>query len=324
MLQAMRRNTEQGILTKKNKNSMGLIRNARELEMPKTMTIMIYGQAGCGKTTLALGAEKPLLLDFDGGVRRVRTEHLADVGTVQVQRWQDVIDVLSDSESISGFSTIVVDTVGKMIDFIQDYECNGRQPRIQDWGRINKDVKWFCQELSKMGKDVIFIAHRTMEKRGEDMVFIPNVRSKNYNDIVTDLDLLGYMEMRSVQGVQTRSITFDPTSENDGKNTCGLPSVIRIPVAGAKNTFLRDSVIKAFRDVYREKEKAVKEYAAEVEEMERTVAQITDAEGANKFCAALKGQSYGNDLLVRVRDMLRMRVAELGLRYDKETKVYSA
>lgn len=37
---------------------------------------MIYGQAGMGKSTVALSAPKPLLLDFDNGVKRMNMAHL--------------------------------------------------------------------------------------------------------------------------------------------------------------------------------------------------------------------------------------------------------
>lgn len=51
---------------------------------------MIYGQAGMGKSTVALSAPKPLLLDFDNGVKRMNMAHLENIDTVQVTSWNDV------------------------------------------------------------------------------------------------------------------------------------------------------------------------------------------------------------------------------------------
>ena len=45
---------------------MSLIKKSNELVIPTTVKMMIYGQAGMGKSTVALSAPKPLLLDFDG------------------------------------------------------------------------------------------------------------------------------------------------------------------------------------------------------------------------------------------------------------------
>ena len=58
---------------------MSLIKKSNELTISPTLKMMVYGQAGMGKTTFALSAPKPLLLDFDNGVKRVNLQHLDGV-----------------------------------------------------------------------------------------------------------------------------------------------------------------------------------------------------------------------------------------------------
>ena len=62
---------------------MSLIRKSTELNIPTNVKMMIYGQAGMGKSTVALSAPKPLLLDFDNGVKRMNMAHLENIDTVQ-------------------------------------------------------------------------------------------------------------------------------------------------------------------------------------------------------------------------------------------------
>ena len=93
---------------------MSLIKKSNELVIPTTVKMMIYGQAGMGKSTVALSAPKPLLLDFDNGVKRMNMAHLENIDTVQVTSWSDVQQVLQ--EDLSAYQTIVVDTIGKMMD----------------------------------------------------------------------------------------------------------------------------------------------------------------------------------------------------------------
>ena len=120
---------------------MSLIKKSNQLSIPRNIKGMIYGQAGMGKTTLALSSPKPLLLDFDNGVKRVNNAHLGDnVGIVQVNNWLEVLTLLNqEREAINEYETIVVDTVGKMMDFIISYRCGNRSPKIQDWSNINND-----------------------------------------------------------------------------------------------------------------------------------------------------------------------------------------
>ena len=95
---------------------MSLIKKSSELIIPETIKMMIYGQAGMGKTTLALSAPAPLLIDFDGGVKRVNLSHLDGVDIVQVTNWQEVNQLFN--EDLTAYQSVVVDTIGKMMDFI--------------------------------------------------------------------------------------------------------------------------------------------------------------------------------------------------------------
>ena len=206
---------------------MSLIKKSNELVLPTTIKMMIYGQAGMRKTTTALSAPAPLLLDFDNGVKRVNMSHLDGVDIVQITSWDDVDAVLK--EDLSPYKTIVVDTIGKMLDFIISKKCGTRQPQVRDWNGINQEFQNFVRNISNLNKNVIFVAHRDTRKEGDSTVFIPALREKSYNSIVTELDLLGYMEARNENGRVKATVTFDPTERNDGKNTCNLPAVMEIP-----------------------------------------------------------------------------------------------
>lgn len=306
---------------------MALIKKAAELEINSAIKMMIYGQAGMGKTTLALSAPAPLLIDFDGGVKRVNMNHLQGVDIVQVNTWAEVNQLFG--EDLSPYQTIVIDTIGKMMDFIISYKCGSKQPSIRDWGGINQEFQSFTRNLSNLGKNIIFVAHRDSRKSGDDTVFIPALREKNYNSIVTELDLLGYLEMRSEQGVQRRTITFDPTSLNDGKNTCGLPSMMVIPTLFDRqgnmtqpNNYVTEQIIKPYNAMLRTKQDEIARYTNTVSEIREAVELITDARSANEFAARIKEFDHIGSSLQMARSLFSDKVKSLGLEYDKEAKQY--
>lgn len=41
----------------------------------KTFSMILYGSPGVGKTTLALSAPDPIIIDFDRGISRVKAQH---------------------------------------------------------------------------------------------------------------------------------------------------------------------------------------------------------------------------------------------------------
>lgn len=306
---------------------MSLIKKSTELVIPTTIKMMLYGQAGMRKTSTALSAPSPLLLDFDGGVKRVNLSHLDGVDIVQVSSWTDVTDVLR--EDLSAYQTIVVDTVGKMMDFIIAHKCGSRQPQLRDWGGINQEFQNFVRSLSMLNKNIIFVAHRDTRKEGDETVYIPALREKSYNSIVTELDLLGYMEARTENGRVKCTVTFDPTSRNDGKNTCLLPSVMEVPTnldaqgnPTAKNDFIARQVIAPYTDMLGKKREEAEKYNAVMKQIEENIVLITDAVTANYFASIIGDFAHTGSSLMKARALFSAKVKELGLEYDKETKTY--
>ena len=307
---------------------MSLIRKSTELNIPTNVKMMIYGQAGMGKITVALSAPKPLLLDFDNGVKRMNMAHLENIDTVQVTSWNDVQLVLQ--EDLSVYQTIVVDTIGKMMDFIITYKCGTRQPSIRDWGGINAEFSWMTRTLSSLKKHIIFVAHRDTRKEGDDTVFIPALREKSYNSIVTELDLLGYLEMKSERGVQRRTITFDPTSRNDGKNTCNLPSVMEVPTIldkngnpTTKNDFISTRIIAPYLTMLQSKKAEQEAYNKVLSDITGRLELVADAASANDFIAHIDDFNHVGSSKMKASMMLAAKAKELGLIFNKETKTYS-
>lgn len=310
---------------------MSLVKRMSEVNVPRNVKVMVYGQAGMGKTTLALSAPKPVLFDFDNGVNRLNVNHTESIGIVQFQSWNDVHEILTAQASeLEPFETIVVDTIGKMMDAIIKQRCANGQPRLNDWSFINNEFKWFTNTVTSLGKHVVFVAHRDTRVDADSTVFIPALREKSYNSIVTDLDLLGYVEMKNENGRQVRSITFDPTSRNDGKNTCQLPGMMYIPVIldqqgrkTAENDFLTKNVIARFNADVNAKLDKQKEYNDARNEICDGVQQITDARSANEFTKSVKSYAkHGNSIVIYARDLFSKKVNELGLVWNKETKEY--
>ena len=295
---------------------MTLIRKPHEITVPKTLKCLIYGQAGTGKTTLALSAPSPLLLDFDGGAKRLNAKHAVD--TVQITSMADCDAVLR--EDLSAYETIVVDTVGKMIDFIISDVCKGRLPQLRDWGAINNRFTAFCHELSRLNKNIIFVAHRDNRKEGDNNVFIPAIREKNYNSIVTELDLMGYLESRD----NRRVITFDFSDRNDGKNTCDLPHMMPVTTLtdNVANDFFTKEILSKYVAKTQKAEDVKKQYFAVVQQIKDDLELVSDAETMTLFAKNMKSFAHVGGSREVARTLAKAKAQELGLVYNATNNSY--
>ena len=310
---------------------MGLIKKPNELTVKNALSALIYGQPGMGKTTLALSSPQPLLLDFDGGVHRVNAAHRVD--TVQISKWEEVDEVLTSGE-IAEYKTIVIDTAGKMLSFMDKYimKNNPKMKKadgtlsLQGYGvRKNMFIN-FVNQVTLMGKSVIFVAHEREEKNGEDKQIRPEIGGSSAGDLIKELDLVGYMEAIG----KDRTISFDPCEKFYGKNTCNLPSVMEVPTIldkngnpTAKNDFITAKMINSYLGMLAAKKEAQEKYDKVIEEIKESIEFITDANSANEFASHINEFEHVGSSLMMARSLFAAKVKALGLVFNKETKIYS-
>ena len=225
---------------------MSQLKKKNEIELPKTIVGCITGVCGIGKTTLALSAPKPLLLDTDNGIHRVQSEYRADC--VQVKSYQDILDVLE--EDLSDYETIVIDTLGELVNFMLKYFADkdkslitrGGTYNIKIWGFIKQEFQNLKLKLQLLNKHLIFVSHVKEDKDGENKVYRMDVAGSTSETVTKILDFLGFCEMLG----KARSISFSPSARFYAKNSIELNDYLEIPQlkTGDKNDFLTKEVIE--------------------------------------------------------------------------------
>ena len=225
---------------------MSLIKKKEEIELPKVILGCIVGVPGIGKTTLALSAPSPLLLDTDNGIHRVQSEYRADC--VQVKSYQDILDVLE--EDLSDYKTIVIDTLGELVNFMLKYFADkdkslitrGGTYNIKIWGLVKTEFENLKLKLQLLNKHLIFVSHAKEERDGENKIYRMNVAGSTPDILNGVLDFLGFCEVVG----KTRSISFTPSARFYAKNSIELNDYLEIPQlkTGDKNDFLTKEVIE--------------------------------------------------------------------------------
>lgn len=302
---------------------MSLIKKPCELDVQVKIKALIYGQAGMGKTTVALSAPSPLLLDFDGGVHRINYGH--QTPTVPITKWEDCEDVLK--ENLSEYKSIIIDTGGKLLDFMGEYlirknpklgKANGALT-LQGFGERKGMFRQFCKTVMLMDKHLIFVAHRDTQKNGEEIRYVPLFGGSSYDDLVSELDLVGYLEAVG----KKRTITFDPSDRNDGKNTCNLPATMELPIVvdasgtALQNTFLVDSVINPYIANLEKRKADFALFTEVIEKIKDDIELITDAQSANDFASRIDNFNHIGSSKAMAGEFLRAKTKALNLTWEK-------
>lgn len=310
---------------------MSLFKKPSELEFVTTIKMLVYGQPGIGKSTMALSAPNPVLFDFDGGVQRVNVAFQCP--TLQVKSWEEALQALDELKAGEvDCKTIVIDTAGKMLDFMSDYIMRNDSKMKQRDGSLSlkgygaRKVMFqnFLLQVAQMGKNIVFVAHEREEKDGDTKIVRPEIGGSSAGDLMKELDLVGY-----VQAVGSdRTVYWTPQEKFYAKNTCNLPAWQKIPVIVDEKgnvTQQNDTLQKVFA-YYEANVKKIEEtrkrYNELLDEIEVAIENITDAKSANEFAKAIGTTEIIWDSKVRARELFKAKVEQLKLKWNSKSKTY--
>lgn len=306
-----------------------------EIAPKKTISVLIYGQPSTGKTTLACSASNAVLFDYDGGVNRINPAHL--IPTLQVESWEDTfaaLDMIEGDPQFRSIQTIIIDTCGKMLDYMSEYimRTNPKMKQydgtlsLKGYGVRKKMFTDFVHQLAIKGKNVIFVAHETEVKSGEDTIKRPLVGGSSAADLIQELDLVGYMAFKG----RKRTISFNPSDDYYAKNSCYIPDTDIPECVDAQgnvvraNTFMEDAVFGAFRKAQQNKVEMNKRYNDLVNELNSIIAEVSSLDALNEALKSIAKMPVIYDSKIKAGMALNAKAQTLGAKYDAKSKTYVA
>lgn len=299
----------------------------------QTFSAIIYGSPGMGKTTLALSAPRPVLIDFDNGVSRVAAAHR--VPTIVCNTYEEVLADI-DSPEMKEFETIVIDTGGSFVTYLKDWafrtkkDCKtqkGTPNTLKQFGYAKSEFAAFTEKITKvMHKNVIYVFH-TEEKADKDGNPVQRLMCEGAarNLVWNPCDFGGYLQMINNE----RKLCFTPTDDYFAKGTHGIVGNITVPVldANTPNVFMTQLFEKARKSIIEESEANMKErkkYDEVMGDVKAVVEAVTDEDTANQALDTISQFEHALTSKKEAGAMLNAKCKELGLKYDGKAKAYKA
>ncbi len=313
---------------------MSLFKKPSELVAKPGIVAMVYGSPGSGKSTLACSAPNAVMIDADGGVMRINGAH--QIPTLQVTKWEEIVDAMTEVKQDPAIESVVIDTVGKMLSYMEEYikrTATGKKIEVnrdgslslKGYGKRKQMFIDFIKGITTLGKNVIFVGHDKEETRGDDTVIRPEVGGSSTNDLMKELDLVGYMEMNG----NIRTISFTPTDRFYAKNTCDMPGIIPIPVLidENKNIIGENNFFAGVINNYRKRINENVGNNRKLDELKSliysNVEEVKNAEDANRFVEWVLGLDHVYNSKALAGRAIADKAKALGLKYDKLTKKYA-
>ena len=293
----------------------------------KRFSMLLYGAPGVGKTTLALSAPDPIIIDFDRGMSRVKAQHR------KTAIFCDTYDeVLSDIQSpeVAACQTIIIDTGGSFVTFLQDWAMRSNPAvnkqkngaiSLKGFGAVKTEFSRFTAMVKDvMHKNIIYVFH-SQEQQDKDGNAQQRLMCEGAakNIVWTPCDFGGYVQMIGEQ----RVVCFSPEQEFFAKGCHGIAGKFTIPNLGEHdaNDFLTKLFERAKANIHAENkafEPIREKYAAAMAKATEIIAGVTDVESANAAVQSIPKLEHALTSLKEASTMLKAKTDSLGLKFTKD------
>ena len=292
----------------------------------KKFSMLLYGAPGVGKTTLALSAPDPIIIDFDRGMSRVKAQHRKTA--IFCDTYEEVLTDIKSPE-VSNCQTLIIDTGGSFVTFLQDWAMRtnptvNRQKNgaisLKGFGAVKSEFSRFTSMVKDvMNKNIIYVFH-SQEQQDKDGNAQQRLMCEGAakNIVWTPCDFGGYVQMIGDQ----RVICFSPEQEFFAKGCHGINGKYTIPNLGDadSNDFLTRIFDKAKANIEAENEAFApirEQYDKTMIQVQDIIENIVDAETANAAVSSIPALKHVLTSEKEARAMLKARTDELGLKYTK-------
>ena len=292
----------------------------------KNIIIIVSGLPGTGKTTLALSAPGVLLIDTDEGMARVNPAHRRDASICKTYE-----ELLSDLKAAEGqYQTVVIDTCGALIELMKDWAMR-TDPKaskkdggfsLQGYGVIKSEFLRLSAELRKKF-NVVFVFHESITKQDESVFYELVVEGSARTLVYQPADLAGHVFMDHGK----RYIGFTPTEQYSAKSAYGIKGIIEIPELkdGDSNDFLTKLFDRVRANLAAEGKALAPQktaYDVAMEAAKKIVAAVVEPANVPDALNAIGAINHALTSEKEAKAMLKNRLAELDIIYDRGTKSY--
>lgn len=221
-------------------------------ERSQFLNILVYGDSGTGKTTLAGSADEVpemrpcLVVDVEGGTESLRHSY-PGVETVRVKSWKDVQNVYNVlHEGQHDYQTIILDSLTEiqkfnMYQIMTDLgqlrpDLDPDVPGMREWGKNLEQIRKFVRGFRDLEMHTIFTALSKSDKNARTGLETtkPSLSGKMADEVAAFLDVVAYYYVKQVGDGESaeykRILLTQKTDQYVAKDRSGrLPMIIESP-----------------------------------------------------------------------------------------------
>lgn len=199
--------------------------------------LLVYGQAGAGKTSLIRTLPNPVVLSAEGGLLSIQD---ADLPFIEVTTMDDLREAYSwakDSSEAAGFQSVALDSISEVAEVVLQHELKKNKDGRAAYGELNTTMQELIRAFRDLpGKHVYMSAK--LEKSQDEMgklLFNPSMPGKSLTQGLPYFfdEVLALRVERDAEGATQRALMCDSDGVWLAKDRSGKLEAWETPDLGA-------------------------------------------------------------------------------------------
>jgi phage nucleotide-binding protein len=138
--------------------------------------VLVYGQAGAGKTSLIPTLPNPVVLSAEGGLLSIAS---ADIPYVEITNMDDLKEAykwLADSSDAKGFQSVAIDSISEIAEVVLNFEKKIAKDPRQAYGAMQEQMTDLIRAFRDLPRHIYMSAklEKTQDEMGR-MLYAPSM-----------------------------------------------------------------------------------------------------------------------------------------------------
>jgi len=199
--------------------------------------LLVYGQAGAGKTSLIRTLPNPVVLSAEGGLLSIQDADLPFIEVTTMDELREAYSWAKDSSEAAGFQSVALDSISEVAEVVLQHELKRNKDGRAAYGELNTTMQELIRAFRDLpGKHVYMSAK--LEKSQDEMgklLFNPSMPGKSLTQGLPYFfdEVLALRVERDAEGATQRALMCDSDGVWLAKDRSGKLEAWETPDLGA-------------------------------------------------------------------------------------------
>jgi len=199
--------------------------------------VLVYGQAGAGKTTLAASLPEPIILSAEGGLLALSG---ADIPYIEVGSYADLTEAykwLSSSAEAAQFKSVALDSISEIAEVVLNAEKKASKDPRQAYGTMQEQMADLVRAFRDLPGRHVYMSAK-LEKTSDEMgrvMYAPSMPGNKFGQQLPYFfdEVLAMRVERDADGNAQRALMCHSDGLWQAKDRSGRLDAWELPDLGA-------------------------------------------------------------------------------------------